>query len=117
MTNIVRTNYQTHPFHLVDQSPWPLLTSLALLSMVVSAVLYMHGFVSGGLLLTLGFVLTASAMTLWFRDIIAEGTYLGHHTDQVKRGITIGVVLFIVSEVMAFISIFWAYLHSSYLQL
>jgi len=37
---------------------------MALLSMVVSAVLYMHGFVSGGLLLTLGFVLTASAMTL-----------------------------------------------------
>lgn len=73
MANIQRTDYQTHPYHLVDQSPWPLLTSLALFGMVVSAVLYMHGFVSGGLLLTLGFVLTASAMTLWFRDIIAEG--------------------------------------------
>jgi len=74
MTNIQRTDYQTHPYHLVDQSPWPLLTSLALLSLVVSAVLYMHGFVSGGLLLSLGFILTASAMALWFRDIIAEGT-------------------------------------------
>jgi cytochrome c oxidase subunit 3 len=74
MTNIQRTDYQTHPYHLVDQSPWPLLTSLALLGLVVAAVLYMHGFVGGGLLLTLGFVLTAFAMTLWFRDIIAEGT-------------------------------------------
>nr|QRH18069.1 cytochrome c oxidase subunit 3 [Clavulina sp.] len=113
MTNLVRTNYQTHPFHLVDQSPWPLLTSLALLSMVVSAVLYMHGFVSGGLLLTLGFVLTASAMTLWFRDIIAEGTYLGHHTFEVRKGSTLGVALFFVSEVFAFVSVFWAYFHSS----
>lgn len=40
-------------------------------------------------------------------------TYLGHHTEQVKRGLTIGFALFIVSELMAFLSIFWAYFHSS----
>lgn len=74
MTNIQRANYQTHPFHLVDQSPWPILTSLSLLGMAVSGVLYMHGYIPGGWFLTLGFFLTASGMTLWFRDIIAEGT-------------------------------------------
>ena len=40
-------------------------------------------------------------------------TYLGHHTEQVKRGLTIGFALFIVSELMAFVSVFWAYFHSS----
>ena len=52
-------------------------------------------------------------MSLWFRDVVVESTYLGHHTEQVKRGITLGIALFIVSELMAFVSIFWAYFHSS----
>ena len=40
-------------------------------------------------------------------------TYLGHHTIQVQKGLTIGVVLFIISEVFAFFSVFWAFFHSS----
>ena len=40
-------------------------------------------------------------------------TYLGHHTEQVKRGLTIGFALFIISEIMAFLSVFWAYFHPS----
>jgi len=94
--------FQLFPFHLVDPSPWPILLSFSLLNMAIGAVLYMHGFYNGGALLTLGFLLTCFGMTLWFRDVITEGTYLGHHTKQVKNGIMIGVVLFIVSEVFAF---------------
>jgi cytochrome c oxidase subunit 3 len=104
---------QPHPYHLVEASPWPLLTSFALLVMALGAVLYFHGFTNGGSLLTLGFVLTASAMILWFRDVIVEGTYLGFHTKEVTTGLTIGVALFIVSEIFAFLSIFWAFFHSS----
>ena len=40
-------------------------------------------------------------------------TYLGDHTTQVRRGLTIGFVLFVVSEVFAFLSVFWAFFHSS----
>ena len=40
-------------------------------------------------------------------------TYLGDHTSQVQKGLTLGVALFIVSEVFAFLSVFWAYFHSS----
>ena len=40
-------------------------------------------------------------------------TYEGHHTSFVQRGLTIGVALFIVSEVFAFVSVFWAFFHSS----
>jgi cytochrome c oxidase subunit 3 len=97
---------------MVDPSPWPISLSFALLILTVSAVMYMHGFNNGGYLLTLGFILVSTGMALWFRDIIIEATYLGHHTEQVKRGLTIGVILFIISEGMAFLSIFWAYFHS-----
>ncbi len=40
-------------------------------------------------------------------------TYLGNHTKQVQRGLNIGFALFIISEVMAFISVFWAFFHAS----
>jgi cytochrome c oxidase subunit 3 len=33
-------------------------------------------------------------------------TYLGHHTFEVRKGLTLGVALFIVSEVFAFLGVF-----------
>jgi len=110
---VERYKFQSFPFHLVEQSPWPILTSFTLFLMACSAVLYFQGFFLGGELLSLGFVLTASAMALWFRDCVIEGTYLGDHTSQVQAGLNLGVILFIVSECLAFFSVFWAYFHSS----
>jgi cytochrome c oxidase subunit 3 len=112
ITNL-KQQFQAHPYHMVDPSPWPISLSFSLLIMAISAVMYLHGFPYGGYLLNLGTALTATGMALWFRDIILEGTYLGHHTEEVKKGLIIGIGLFILSELMAFISIFWAYFHSS----
>nr|YP_010697853.1 cytochrome c oxidase subunit 3 [Phellinidium ferrugineofuscum]WCF76814.1 cytochrome c oxidase subunit 3 [Phellinidium ferrugineofuscum] len=111
--SINRRVYQSHPYHLVDPSPWPISTSFALLVVTIPAVMYMHGFQNGGQLLNLGIILLSTGICLWLRDIIVEGTYLGHHTEQVKKGLTIGFTLFIISELMAFFSVFWAYFHSS----
>jgi len=113
MTNINRNQFQLFPFHLVDPSPWPLFSSFSLLTAAIGAVMYMHGYPHGGSIVSLGLVLTASSMALWFRDVITEGTYLGSHTLEVQKGLTLGVILFIVSEVFAFLSVFWAFFHSS----
>lgn len=110
---MITKRFQTFPFHLVEPSPWPIVTSFALLTLTVSAVMYFHGYDNGGILLFLGFILTIGGMTLWFRDVIQEGTYLGNHTKEVQRGLNIGFALFIASEVMAFFSVFWAFFHSS----
>jgi hypothetical protein len=75
--------------------------------------MYFHGFPFGGELLLLGFILTASAMILWFKDIIVEATYLGDHTSQVQSGLSMGFILFVISEVMAFASVFWSFFHSA----
>ena len=103
----------SHPYHIVDQSPWPIALSGVLLSLTISAVLSFHGFVMGDILLISSFILLIWGMSLWFKDIITEASYLGSHTDKVQKGISLGVVLFIVSEVFFFLSIFWAYFHSS----
>ena len=111
--NLNRSLLQFFPYHLVSRSPWPLLVSFSLLVLTLSAVMYMQGLPNGGYLLLLGFVLTAYGMTLWLRDVTTEATYEGAHTSQVQNGLVIGFVLFIVSEAFAFLSVFWAFFHSS----
>ena len=111
--NINRSLLQFFPYHLVSRSPWPLLVSFSLLVLTLSAVMYMHGYPNGGMLLLLGFVLTGYGMTLWLRDVTTEATYEGAHTSQVQNGLVLGFVLFIVSEAFAFLSVFWAFFHSS----
>lgn len=68
----MKKNIQAHPFHLVEPSPWPLASSLALLITTISAVMYFNNYANGGLLLTLGLISTVLSMSLWFRDIIIE---------------------------------------------
>ena len=49
---------------------------------------------------------------LWWRDVVREAK-AGFHTAHVQRGILIGFLLFLASEIMLFFSFIWAYLHSS----
>jgi cytochrome c oxidase subunit 3 len=113
LKDINRSKFQHFPFHLVDQSPWPILVSFALLSLTTGAVMHFHGIINSNIVFNLGFILTGFGMILWFRDIIIEGALLGNHTKEVQKGLEIGVLLFIVSEVFAFLSVFWAFLHAS----
>ena len=104
--------YQAHPFHMVSPSPWPILTSVGLLTLTTSGALSMHAFENISVIFFTSLFIVIYSMSLWFRDVIAEGTYLGHHTLAVQKGINIGVALFIVSEVFFFLAIFWAFFHS-----
>ncbi len=113
MINIHRSNFQAHPFHLVSPSPWPLYTSISLLCLTTSAVLSFHLFDNAEYILTFSFISLVLSMTFWFRDIIAEGTYIGNHTLAVQRGLNMGVGLFIVSEALFFVAIFWTFFHSA----
>ena len=111
MTNLIRGNFQDHPFHLVSPSPWPLYTSISLFVLTVNAGLSMHLFYNSYILFYVGLIIVTSSMFLWFKDIIAEGSYLGNHTLAVQKGLNLGVILFIVSEALFFMAIFWAFFH------
>ena len=109
MTNLVRSNFQDHPFHLVSPSPWPLYTSISLFAVTVNGALSMHLFNNSYIIFYLSLITLVSSMSFWFRDIISEGTYLGNHTLAVQKGLNLGVILFIVSEGLFFVAIFWAF--------
>lgn len=105
--------FQDHPFHLVTPSPWPVYTSIALLSLTCSAALSMHSFEESYIGFFTSLVLVIISMSLWFRDIVVEGTYLGNHTMAVQKGLNVGIILFIVSEALFFAAIFWAFFHKA----
>lgn len=111
-----------HPYHLVEASPWPFLTALAIVNMVLVGVVYMHSLAlvkeghSTVVYLTVFLVAFAAAMfcgAQWGKDVVTEGLLEGHHTSYVQYGLRVGFILFIVSEVMFFSAFFWAYFHSS----
>lgn len=113
MTNIIRSKFQGHPFHLVSPSPWPINVSFSLLNLTTSAVLTIHGFSNSGIFLACALVSLILSMSFWWRDVISEGTYLGNHTLAVQKGLNMGVALFIASEALFFLAIFWAFFHSA----
>ena len=49
----------------------------------------------------------------WWRDVSWEGTFQGLHTEAVTTGLRWGIILFILSEVLFFVSFFLAFFHRS----
>ena len=102
-----------HSYHLVDPSPWPVLGAIGGFSLTVGGVLYMHRFVGGWTLFVTGFLIVIYTMFVWWRDIIREATFEDCHSITVQKGLKLGMILFIVSEIMFFFAFFWGFFHSS----
>nr|AOY39492.1 cytochrome c oxidase subunit 3 [Scolytinae sp. BMNH 1039965] len=102
---------QNHPFHLVNQSPWPITTSFSVFTMLMGVIKWFHMLETN--LLILGLMLTLLSSYQWWRDITRESTYQGHHTMKVANGLQWGMILFIISEIFFFLAFFWAFFHAS----
>nr|WVH37052.1 cytochrome c oxidase subunit 3 [Meteora sporadica]WVH37100.1 cytochrome c oxidase subunit 3 [Meteora sporadica] len=103
----------SHPYHMVDVSPWPILAAFSGMTVFAGGIAYMHSFSNGGFLLSIGLLSVLACMFVWFRDIIREGVYEGHHTPTVENSLRYGMILFILSEVLFFFAFFWGFYHSS----
>nr|YP_010705021.1 cytochrome c oxidase subunit III [Sciocoris lateralis]WCQ78559.1 cytochrome c oxidase subunit III [Sciocoris lateralis] len=103
--------HKNHPYHLVNYSPWPLTGSIGAMTLTSGMVLWFHK--NEMYLFYLGVAIILMTMLQWWRDIIREATFQGHHTIKVTNGLKIGMILFIISEVFFFLSFFWGFFHSS----
>ena len=115
-----------HDYHLVNPSPWPLVSSIAVTIMMVGAVVWMKGLapaeagtVTGALLAKgdkilffVGLAGVLVAMFGWWADVIKESR-AGDHTPVVQIGLRYGMLLFIASEVMFFVAFFWVFFEMS----
>nr|YP_009692118.1 cytochrome c oxidase subunit III [Leptocentrus albolineatus]QEG98459.1 cytochrome c oxidase subunit III [Leptocentrus albolineatus] len=100
-----------HPFHMVDKSPWPIITSMGMLTLT-SGMVNMFYKTEMNILIT-GLLITLMCMFQWWRDIIRESTFQGLHSKVVIMNMKLGMMLFILSEIMFFVSFFWSFFHSS----
>jgi len=103
----------SHSYHLVEPSPWPAVGAMAGFITAIGAIMYMHEMNFGGLIMTVGFLSILFTMFMWWRDVIKEAEYQGHHTPIVQLGMRYGMILFIASEVMFFLAFFWAFFDAS----
>jgi cytochrome c oxidase subunit 3 len=77
-------NYSTHPFHLVDVSPWPILKSFGLLSGALALV---------------------SWLTLGQNNVLVYVV--------IFNNLVFIIYQWLITEVLLFASFFWAFFHSS----
>lgn len=108
---------QKHPFHILDASPYPFLVSFFLFALLVPVTFYLHGvefgsFITRSDLIHTAFVGLYLVAMFWFVAIIKESSQ-GYHTTKVQKGLRMGMLLFILSEIMLFFAFFWAFFHFS----
>jgi len=112
--------FVNHPYQIIENSPWPFIIGMcAFMYMTLNGVFLSYGchnlysiaffkhfyhFSFIGLLL---------AVSLWWFEMIQESVIEGAYTKKVQLNISIGMILFIISEVMFFFGFFWAFFHFS----
>lgn len=104
MSNIV-----LHPYHIVDESPWPIYGSLAGIYLTTGIISWFHLKIIN--LFFLGLIALILVIYQWWRDISREGFLQGLHTAIVEIGLRSGIILFIISEIFFFLRFFWAFFH------
>lgn len=97
------------PYHLVEYSPWPLTGATGAFALTVGTAAWFHGY--SPICSIIGTIIILLTIVQWWRDIIREGTFLGHHTSYVTKGLRWGIILFITSEIIFFFAFFWAFFH------
>lgn len=98
---------QKHPYHLVDPSPWPLVTAFSALLMAWGGIVYMHE--EKSLIFLLGSLAVILSSVFWWRDVVKESRTGIYHNKVVQIGLRYGMLLFIASEIMFFAAWFWAF--------
>ncbi|PCI89090.1 MAG: cytochrome c oxidase subunit 3 [Hyphomicrobiales bacterium] len=99
---------KNHDYHLVNPSPWPILTAWGVFAMAATFIFFMHE-MGSGLFPIIALVVVCILSFFWWSDITDEGETQGHHTPVVQLHFRYGMFMFLLSEVMFFVAWFWAY--------
>lgn len=98
---------------LVENSIWPSTTAVSALSLLLGSVMLFNLNTWGGILVLFSTASLCISLYFWWKEVIIEGTYQGLHSLEVQNNLTLGFLLFVVSEALIFFSFFFAYFYNS----
>lgn len=100
-----------HQFHIVSASPWPIVASIQMGSIII-IISSLFNFTGKSTIITMCTINIIIISFYWWNRTASEASKEGLHQERVINGLKIGMIFFITSEVIFFISFFWAYFHS-----
>nr|AZL93184.1 cytochrome c oxidase subunit 3 [Diapriidae sp. ZJUH_2016010] len=98
-----------HPYHIVSNSPWPIIFSINLMNFIISNLLMMN--MKNNKFLLIMMMLLIIIMMNWWKNLMLESLMQGFRTIKCKIMMKFSMILFILSEIMFFMSMFWCYMH------
>jgi cytochrome c oxidase subunit 3 len=112
---------KNHDYHILPASIWPFMAAVAVFVMLFGAVVWMTGQVTiagaeitGPWMFAIGFIGTCYVSFGWWADMVNEAES-GDHTPVVRIGLQYGFLLFVISEGMLFVTLFWNFIkHALY---
>jgi hypothetical protein len=99
--NYLDPKHEQHPFHIVDPSPWPIMTLMALWSTALGFIMFFHYFNNGAYHLLFGIFSVGFCLTGWFLDVIIESTFQGFHTYKAQQNIYLEILIFSIILIKA----------------
>src|SRR4051794_23963115 len=93
-------------YYIPHGSPWPIIGSVALFTLMLGAVSYLNDWLGGWVFLP-GAALLIYMFVRWFGTVIGENQH-GIYNLHVDRSFRMGMMWFIFSEVMFFAAFFGA---------
>jgi cytochrome c oxidase subunit 3 len=97
---------QADKYYVPHSSPWPIYGSLSLFVLMVGAFCTLNSWLPAWALLP-GFLMLMSMFVFWFNTVIGENEH-GMYNMAVDRSFRLGMMWFIMSEVMFFAAFFGA---------
>ena len=100
-------------YYVPESTRWPVIASIALFTMVVGGVNWLHVHWSGPYILLAGSLLMTIVFFGWFGNVIQESE-AGLYDAQVDRSFRWGMIWFIISEIFFFAAFFGALFYMRY---
>ena len=105
---MISLNLELHPFHIVEESPWPILISIAAFNTLINLVFFAWK-ITGRSFFFFNLSLVVVILFFWGGDVTKEGTLMGFHTQEIEYSLKWSMGWFIIREVFFFVSFFWAF--------
>lgn len=104
---------KNYGYHIIENSPWVIYTTISIGSILINNILYMNRYTNGKHLLIISIISLIININGWWKEVINESTSKGEHTHIVQEGLMKGYILFIISEIVIFLSLFYTFFYFS----